>query len=131
MVKQENWELGRREMALRAFGQRVMKWKIHIQMILKINLERLLEGGAVSPYSGFHCSLQTHGVMPHSCSHGVPACSEDAVGEVLHVFTADVPLHFGAEGVTQSDGRVFMWERNQMVGNDNALHPGKLGLTSQ
>lgn len=47
MVKQENWELGRREKVLRAFGQRVMKWKIHIQMILKDKLERLLGMGAV------------------------------------------------------------------------------------
>lgn len=59
-----------------------------------------------------------------------PACSVDAVGEMLDAFTADVPLHFGAEGMTQSDGRMFMWDRNQMVVNDSALYPGQLGLTS-
>lgn len=59
MVKQENWELGRREMALRAFGQRVMKLKIHIQVILKDKAWKVLGVGAVLPHSGFYCTLQT------------------------------------------------------------------------
>lgn len=49
---------------------------------------------------------------------------------MLDVFTANAPLHFGAEGVTQSDDRVFMWDIKQMVLNDSALHPGQLGLSS-
>lgn len=53
-----------------------------------------------------------------------------ALGEMLDAFIADVPLHFGTEGVTQSNGRMFMWDRKQMVGNDSALLTGQLGLSS-
>lgn len=41
-----------------------------------------------------------------SCCYSCGDHSVDAIGEVLDAFTLDAPFHFGAEGVTQDDGRV-------------------------
>lgn len=60
-------------------------------------------------------------------SHSDPNSGVDAVEE-MHL---QLILHCGAVGVTQSDGREFMWDIKPMGFMDSALDLTLLGLSSQ
>lgn len=103
---QENWELGRKETTLRAFGQRKMKEKTCSNHVERLDLKGFLGWGLFYRIVALTASCRPRQVMSCCHSHGDPNSSVDAVGE-MHL---QLILHCGAVGVTQSDGRGFTWD---------------------
>lgn len=65
----------------------------------KIKLETLLGVGALLLCSSSYCIVRTQWgrvLLLLPCLAVTPDCSVDAIGKMLHAFTADSPFHFGA-----------------------------------